>query len=120
MKTRTWCLILAGLLLVCTLMFFLLQNNTQNARMAEIYSDGKLYTTVDLSVPQKFRICCNGAYNEITVQNGEIFVSQASCSNQVCVQHGACRAAGPIVCLPNKLVIKLSGDALDAPDAVTG
>ena len=52
---------------------------------------------------------------------GDLCVTSASCPDGICVNHGYLSArAGPIVCLPNRLVIQYrSSDPADA-DAVAG
>ena len=56
------------------------------------------------------------------VAGGEVFVSQADCPDQVCVAHGfLVSGKEPIICLPNRLVIRFLEDArTDGADAVAG
>ena len=50
-------------------------------------------------------------YNLVTISDGSVKVSEASCKNQVCVKHSAISSAGEsIVCLPNRLVVSIEGD----------
>ena len=47
-------------------------------------------------------------YNVVTISGGTVSVTEASCKNQVCVKHGAISRAGEsIVCLPNRLVVRI-------------
>ena len=56
--------------------------------------------------------------NTVVVENGEVFVSEASCPDHVCVRQGPARYDGQtIVCLPNRLVITVTGTG-GGPDAV--
>ena len=58
-----------------------------------------------------------GFPNTIEVEHGRIRVREAGCPDQVCVGQGYISdGTVPIVCLPNKLVIEITGggDSLDA------
>lgn len=46
--------------------------------------------------------------NRITIKDGEVFVSSASCKNQICVNTGKISKKGEsIVCLPNKVIVEI-------------
>lgn len=48
--------------------------------------------------------------NTVVVENGEVFVSEASCPDHVCIRRGRIRYDGQtIICLPNRLVVTVSG-----------
>ena len=60
-----------------------------------------------------------GFSNTVLVEQGRICVSEAGCPDQVCVQQGfIADGTVPIVCLPNKLIIEISGGG--GLDAATG
>jgi len=51
-----------------------------------------------------------GKYNVVVIEDGLVRVSEANCSDQICVQWGAVRNPGQtIVCLPHKMTIKIIG-----------
>ena len=81
---------------------------------AQIYRDGELLREVPLSVNQTFRI--RGDYtNTVTVVDGKIAVTHSDCPNLDCVHMGWLKDGGNIVCLPNRMEIRLGGDtAVDA------
>lgn len=59
-------------------------------------------------------------YNEVVIKSGEVYVSEASCKNQVCVRHGHISKAGEsIVCLPNRLVVRIENSEGGGYDDVT-
>ena len=63
-----------------------------------------------------------GARYPITVEaeRGRIRVAHSDCPSQDCVHTGwVSRSGGQIVCLPNRLVITVTGGTAEA-DAVTG
>ena len=76
------------------------------------------FRPADMEGVQTFDIPCEGGYNTIAVEGGEVCVSAADCPDQTCVQMGKLRSrALPIVCLPHRLTIRFvdgGGDGLDA------
>jgi len=105
MKTKTWILLLAVLVAVCGVLSFLFLQPRQ-AQMAEIRSDGKLVRTVALGIDQEFTVSYDGGFNTVTVRDGKIAVTEASCPDHYCMKRGFCDGGAQIVCLPNRLVIK--------------
>ena len=87
---------------------------------AEIISDGKVLYTIDLAHTADTLITVEyeGRKNIIAVENGDIYMKEAQCPDHTCVKTGRLSKAGvPIVCLPNRLIIKYSdreGDDIDA------
>lgn len=75
----------------------------------QILQDGELIREVPLSVDQTFQI--RGAYtNTVTVRDGKIAVTHSDCPNRDCVHMGWLSDGGAIVCLPNRVEIRLTGD----------
>ena len=111
MKTKVWIAILAAIFLLCAAFAFLLLGSGQEAYAAEILSDGKVVRTVDLRVDQEFTVSSpNGGYNTVTVKDGKIAVTEASCPDHYCAKRGFCNSGVQIVCLPNRLVIRFLGE----------
>jgi len=53
-------------------------------------------------------------YNEVIINGYDVYVGEANCLNQVCVNHGKISNVGEsIVCIPHKLVIELIGSSSD-------
>ena len=62
----------------------------------------------------------NGGYNIVEVREGKVSVTEASCPDKVCVNHGPTdQTADPIVCLPNKLVVRVLAPG-DDPNQLDG
>lgn len=82
------------------------------APVAYIYSDEKLIYKINLhavTTPYKIKVeSSDGGYNIIEVRKDSIGVTEASCPDKICQQTGFTHSAStPVVCLPNKLVIKI-------------
>ena len=110
MKTKYWIAILALTALLC-LGLSLLTLGGKDASRAQITSDGKLIRVVDLSIDQEFTVETEGGYNVLTVRDGKIAVTEASCPDHYCMARGFCNKGAQIVCLPNRLVIEFLGEA---------
>ena len=75
-----------------------------------IESGGKLYATYPLSEDRTVEVPAygNSGSNTVTIENGEVCVSEATCKNQVCVHHDRISRGGEsIVCLPNRLMVRI-------------
>lgn len=81
------------------------------SRLAEVVQDGKVIYTFDLSTADDQTITVISAdgssSNTITICDGQISMSDAECPDKTCVKTGILRSESiPIVCLPNKLIIR--------------
>ena len=114
-KTRTWILLLGGLLLAGLL--FLLRPPAE-ARFAEIWSDVELVCRVSLAEDQSILVESRYGTNTVTVSQGKIAVTQADCPNGECMQAGWQNGGRPIICLPHRLVVQFSQSG--EMDAISG
>lgn len=119
-------LILIIVILVLTFGFVIYSGYRQSQRvvdhpMAVVTVDGEEYGRYPLDEDRNERIELeNGAYNVLTISNGEAYISEASCRDQICVHHFHTHYAGDtIVCLPNKVVVEIVGGEEDDIDAAT-
>jgi len=61
-----------------------------------------------------------GLVNIICVENGEVYMHEANCRDGLCIRQGRMRnTAKTIVCLPNKLVIRIDSASNGGVDAVS-
>ena len=112
MKTRTWIILIAALLLLCCGLSAWLLLPGETATHARILSDGKVIRTVDLRQDQEFAVPSpTGGTNTVTVRGGKIAVTDATCPDHYCMHRGFCDSGTAIVCLPNRLVIEFVGGA---------
>ncbi len=118
MKTRTWILIFALILIVCLGASLAFLAPGEVSTRAQITSHGKIIKTVDLRIDQEFTVDNGEGYNVITVKDGKIGVSEATCPDHYCMKRGYCNSGTEIVCLPNRLVIHFLGE--QEIDAIVG
>lgn len=49
------------------------------------------------------------ATNTVVIKNGRVYIKDAACKNQICVNTGKISKKGEsIVCLPNKIIVEIS------------
>ena len=123
MKNRFWIAVFFALALVCLGAWIFISSVSSPTRVVGIYQNGSLVEKIDLnSVTAEREIELTGerGRNIILVSNGHIRMKSADCPDQICVKHGELESiTSPIVCLPNKVVVKFEDDTGGA-DAKTG
>lgn len=100
----------AVLALVCiggAVIFAAMKNGASPCPQAEIYVDGKLYTTLPLNEACRLTVTTRYGYNTVVVADGYISVAESDCADKVCVHSGAINSGVvPIICLPHRLEIR--------------
>lgn len=123
MTNRIWIVVFSFVALLCLGVWLFISNASSPSKVVGIYKDGSLVEKIDLnSVTGEREITLSGNYgdNVILVSNGHIEMKSADCPDKLCVEHGELKvSSSPIVCLPNKVVIKFEGST-DGADAKTG
>ena len=117
MKTRYWIILFTALLLLCgglSLFFFSRPAGT----IANVYRDGELIYSVDLSrVQEAYEVKLEE--DTLRIEPGRIRVIDSVCPDHVCEKTGwVGDRSMPIVCLPHRLVIRVEKTAKGAPDAI--
>jgi hypothetical protein len=97
----------------------IMMENTRD-RLAIVEMDGKVIHTVRLEQnmeAQKIRVDADeGKYNIVFIEYDFIEIMESNCPDQVCVGWGRIRYAGQtIVCLPFRIVIRITGRAVEDP-----
>ena len=112
MKADRLCLLFLGVVAaLCVLCAALIPFFAQPGATADILQNGTLLRTVSLDESVEFTVPApNGGSNTVSVRDGSICVSHATCPDQVCVRQGWVNTdMTPIVCLPHGLVIQITG-----------
>ena len=82
---------------------------------ALVYHDGELIKTIDLSIDNKYVVNGDNGDVVIVVSGGKIKVDEENSPLHLCSKQGyISNTYESIVCLPNKIVINISGYELDA------
>ena len=114
------CIIL--LILAGSIAAWMIINKQEQGKTAEIYQNGVLIKTIQLDTvtsPYTFTVEGeNGASNTIEVRPGEIGIIEANCPDGLCINMGFIHSSAlPITCLPNKVVIKVTGGSGDSSES---
>ena len=104
---RDICLILAFVVLGLVLLFAT-RGTSKDGSFAVVEVDGKVVASYPLSQDGVFEV--NGGSNTIEIQSGRVRMLDADCPNGECVHQGWISGSNQsIVCLPNRVVITVSG-----------
>lgn len=100
----------------CLLLF---ENFSHNGnKYAQVYENGELKYTVDLSENKEYEIAVTGG--RLFVKNGEICYIESDCPDGTCESFGWLSRVGDTAsCVPNKTVVTVVGEDEDTPDAIT-
>lgn len=122
LRVRGWDWLIPGaaLLLAVGVLLFCLLRPQPKRRVAEVKIDGKTVAVLSLTEDTEQRFSAKDGYNEVTVRDGRVSVTEADCDTQVCVHHRAVwRTGESIVCAPHGLVVTVVGEG-DSPDLIVG
>ncbi|HCJ01676.1 MAG TPA: NusG domain II-containing protein [Clostridiales bacterium] len=103
---RIWDVIVLVLILLLVALTIYFAVSPEKGDAAEIYLDGKKYMTLPLSKDTEITL----DHLTIVVSKGKVWVKDADCPDKICEKKGEIYKKGQsIVCLPNRIVIKIAG-----------
>ena len=116
MKKNDWIVftVVTAAALVLFLLLMLPKGRVKEPRL-EILVDGKHYGTYSLGTDREIRI---GEGNVCVIENGEVRMTEADCPDKSCVHSRPIAEGGSIVCLPNRVILKIVNGEEGGPDAV--
>lgn len=85
-------------------------------RMAFVYSDNQLvgeYTLTDNYTTEfKVESSSGNGYNTVHIEDGKVWIHEASCPDKICLNQGKISNDGEIiVCLPNKMMVQIEDNS---------
>ena len=93
---------------VIMLIYGNIDNNTESDALVVITIDGSLYKTLPLFEDLELTVPSENGINIVIIKDGSVWVSDADCPNQICVDHNPISKKGEqIVCLPHKVVLEI-------------
>lgn len=115
-------LAIALVLLMALILVFILLSLTGDTDhvSVEIYQDGALQAVFPITYDREYIV--EGEYtNYISIKSGAVSVTDSSCPGSDCVHSGSISDIGrSIVCLPNKMELRLTGSGEMDIDAEAG
>lgn len=110
-------LILVIIIFNCFLIYYNSKNIVySNNNEALIYSNKELVGKYILkkNYEHEFTINTDDGYNTVKIKDNKIWIEDADCPDKYCMHQGEISGDGQvIVCLPNKLLIKIVGNEKD-------
>ena len=109
-STKFWVVLIGVILVAAVAGMLVIQSLREEGAQVVITWNGEVEGTYPLDQDETFVFEGeNGGRNVVVIENGMVFVSEANCPDQICVNHKPTnQTADPIVCLPNKLVVEVS------------
>lgn len=79
------------------------------AATVEVQVDGEVVATYDLNKDADVVVDgYHGGTNHLVIQDGMVWISEASCPDKICVHQGKVSLNGDlIVCLPNRMIARV-------------
>ncbi|MCD8354936.1 MAG: NusG domain II-containing protein [Clostridiales bacterium] len=125
LKKRYDLLLLAALVLVgLGLTAFVLlsrMNSASDGLTVTVRQDNEVVATLPLDEDATYAVQGEdgGTTNLVVIEDGTVHMEEADCPDQLCVKQGKIRYAGDsLICLPNRVVVEISGEDEQALDAV--
>ena len=103
-------IIIISIILIISLLGYVFVNTREQGSIAIIEVSQKLYGSYDLSIDQN--IAVNDSEGLVLIKceikDKKIYVVSSTCPDKICINQGTIGSSGQtIVCLPNKIVIKV-------------
>ena len=96
--------VVAVMMLVITLITFI----PSKGNSAVVTLNGKVYGRYNLNENVEISVKGERGYNTVVIENKEVYVKNADCRDQICVNHTHISNDGEIiVCLPHKMTVEI-------------
>ena len=113
-------IVIGGLLLLSLGAYPLLRTLMTEGGQVRIETDGAIFQVAPLDVDRTIPVPGAFGATVVIIHNGAVRVSASPCQNKICVNSGEIFYAGQmIVCVPNKVVVRITGREELPYDAVT-
>lgn len=110
---KKWDVVIIVVLIIISLIpegvTFIINDNKYNNLYVEVYSE-EISFTIDNELGE----------NVIKIDKGQVKIIDADCPDQICVKaHAISKLGESIICLPHKLVVKITGEGKQETDEVS-
>lgn len=101
----------AGLIIIGLAMSYILSLGHDSGSRLIITCDGERFGSYPLAEDREITVRRDSHMNKVTIKDGIVSMSFSDCHGQDCVHQGDISLSGEsIICLPNKVVLEISGD----------
>lgn len=106
-------------IIIAIVLFIINFKNSEKGTSVEVTVSGESYGMFPLDKDGEYIITNGKKHNILVINNGTARISEATCNNQVCVKHKAISKDNEtIICVPNKIVIKVVSESANELDGV--
>lgn len=107
-------LLIISLLIISFIIMFTMNLTTKKGTIATVYYDSKLVKEINLNKNAEYDVKGYNGNIHIIVKDNKIKVEEETSPLHLCSKQGFIQnSTDTIVCLPNKIVIKINTDELD-------
>lgn len=112
-------IIIIFFVLVAVVSLVLFSKNKDEGGYVEVVVDKETKEIFPLDEEKEYTISDGKHINKIIISDGKVCITEANCPDKLCVKQGRIDKDGQsIICLPNKVVIKIVSDKNNNVDAV--
>ena len=118
-KKSLWdVLLIGGCLLLAAVLFLVFRFGQESGAGVVVRVDGE--EVARYSLYQNGTYPLNDGSNTLVIENGEAWLLDANCPDELCVKQGKIRLNGQVItCLPNKLTVTVYGGEQNHVDLVS-
>lgn len=108
--------VVISLVILSIVLYFCFSSSEKNGDIAVIYADGAEYARLPLAEDAEINVA---GTNVVCTKGGQVFMKSADCPDKLCVHQAPVSSSGrDIVCLPNKVIIRVISDKSADTDAI--
>lgn len=118
---RNDCILIAVLIFGAFAAAFIYYISGNSGELVNVYVDGRLTGEYLLSEDNNIIIQgYNGGVNTLVIKDGAAYMKEADCPDKLCIHQGRISREGmELVCMPNRVVVRISGKDKSEIDAFT-
>ena len=111
-------LIIGLVILTAILSVFIYKNQNSNDLYVEVSIDGQIVETFSIDEDIESMLSTG---NKLIIKDGKAYIYEANCPDKLCIKQGSIdKVNESIICLPNKLVVRIIQNENDFGEDDTG
>lgn len=96
-------IVIGALCAVAAIIFLILNLSSKPSVTVTVSQNNKIVYEGKIDEDKQIKL----ESNTVVIKNGEVFMKEATCKNQICVKHKKISKSGEsIVCLPNRVTVQ--------------
>ncbi|RKY89561.1 hypothetical protein DRQ09_01130 [candidate division KSB1 bacterium] len=113
-------LLIVAILLGGSATYFMVKSYSRVGKNVEIYVSSRLIGVYSIDENKSIKLNLNTGEVIIKISNGKVWVAETSCPHKICQRMGKKNKVNDlIICVPNKMIIKISGKKKGIIEAIT-